>query len=365
MTDSAIPIFEKYLGHHTHVEGGDLYYYCPKCNWKNPRLAVSFDTQRFYCWKCKYGSSNILALLYDTHASKEDIQLVRKILGIKKENKKATTIGRDLHSFKTDLLQKMGSPRVKSKPPIVHNRVELPKSCIPLSKGTGRNFGAKEAVRHLKTERGLSNFEIHYYDIHYCPEKDSVVFPSYDSNGEMNFYMHRRLKVNGNGKYIFPDGIKKSEIIFFENMVDFTQPIILTEGVFDAIKIGFNAIPLLGSFVSRKLVNTMMERGTREVALFLDNDAVRQSVEGFEYLLRKGINVKLVLLKDSKDAGVMSKSDIADILSNTTALTLQEIVRIKSELPPTPEALTTPPPNLNQIPFLNESRPLSRYPHSK
>lgn len=364
---SIIPIFEKYLGHHTHTAGGDLYYYCPKCNWKNPRLAVSFDANKFYCWKCKYGSSNLLTLLYDTRASREDIQTVKNALGIRSENKRAqkkTTIA----DFKKDLVL-LAEP---TKRPALEKRFNRtpPKRFLKLPDGAHPFFESKrtifwkEAYNYLRDDRGLSDFEIRYYRIHYDTSTSTILIPSYDSKGDLNYYTNRKVGKAFGAKYMFPDGVKKSKIIFFENLIDFSQPVILTEGVFDAINIGFNAIPLLGSFMSKVLMEKLIEEKTPEVILFLDNDAIRESLNAFDYLYRKGFLIKLVILKEFKDAGVMDRDSIATLLREAKPVTLPELVALKSNLPVLAPS-TPPPPTIAQIPFLNESSTLSRYSHKK
>jgi DNA primase len=165
--------------------------------------------------------------------------------------------------------------------------------------------------------------------------------------------MYRKIGDSWGSKYMFPDGVKKSDNIFFEHLVDFSQPVILTEGVFDAINIGYNAIPLMGSFVTRKIIQRLLDSHTPEVILFLDDDAVRQSIEAFDHLTRKGINLKLVLLEKHKDAGSMNKNQIRGMLANLEHLSLQRLLELKSSLP-TPMPSMPPQPTMQIITQLSK-----------
>ena len=74
------------------------------------------------------------------------------------------------------------------------------------------------------------------------------------------------------------------------------MPLVLCEGVFDAIAIRRNAVPLLGKFVPRKLLKMMIKNKVKEVYVALDDDAIteareieraRRNPEGMEAKFRK------------------------------------------------------------------------------
>ena len=62
-------------------------------------------------------------------------------------------------------------------------------------------------------------------------------------------------------------------LFYFENQIDFSEPLILCEGVFDAMVAG-NAIPLLGSSLrdSSKLLQEIIKHDT-PIYLAMDPDA--------------------------------------------------------------------------------------------
>jgi DNA primase len=129
-----------------------------------------------------------------------------------------------------------------------------------------------------------------------------------------------------------PKGIKKGDIIFFEHLIDFKQEIYITEGIFDAIRIGFNAIPLLGTIMSKKLVNRMVSENTPSVGIFLDTDAYEKAVSIARYLIQKGIKVKIMHDSSFKDVGEMPKQHIENLIKKTDYLTKNSFIDLKLNL---------------------------------
>jgi DNA primase len=129
------------------------------------------------------------------------------------------------------------------------------------------------------------------------PYANRIIIPSYDLNNKLNYFIARSF---------FDDGMKyknppvSKNVIMFENQINWTQPIVLCEGAFDAIAIRRNAIPLLGKFIPRKLLKAMIKNQVKEVYVTLDNDALSAAMEIERTLTNNGMNVKLVNL-DKKD----------------------------------------------------------------
>jgi DNA primase len=82
------------------------------------------------------------------------------------------------------------------------------------------------------------------------------------------------------------------------------MPIILCEGVFDAIAIKRNAIPLLGKTVQDKLLEKIVTNRISDVIICLDSDALETSNKICNQLLRYGINVSKVTIKGGDPADI-------------------------------------------------------------
>ena len=67
--------------------------------------------------------------------------------------------------------------------------------------------------------------------------------------------------------------------------VNWNEPIILVEGVFDAIAIRNNAIPLLGKFPSKTLVMRLVEKQVKKIYVALDEDARQDEIKLSKFLM--------------------------------------------------------------------------------
>ena len=111
----------------------------------------------------------------------------------------------------------------------------------------------RHALVYLKN-RGITKEDILRYCIGYATEgdlKNRIIVPSYDENGFLNFYTARSFYDTKGLKYVSCPFSKN--IIGFELLVNFEEPITLVEGPFDAISVKTNTIPLFGKTLSNKL----------------------------------------------------------------------------------------------------------------
>ena len=87
--------------------------------------------------------------------------------------------------------------------------------------------------------------------------QNRIIIPSYDSDGQLNYFVGRDF-YKSNMKYKNPPIPK--DIIGFDLYVDWDEPIILCEGVFDAMAIKNNSIPLFGKTILPKLYSKIVEK---------------------------------------------------------------------------------------------------------
>jgi DNA primase len=167
------------------------------------------------------------------------------------------------------------------------------------------------------------------YGIGYCKEglySRRVIIPSYNCDGSLNYFVSRSYYVDEKMKYKNPP-ISKN-VICFDSQINWNEPIILCEGVFDAITIRRNAIPLLGKFPSKTLVEKIFMNGVSDIVISLDNDAKTEALKASEYFRKQGINVKFMNLKD-KDAADMGYNKFYEELNNTKEFGIEELLLTK------------------------------------
>ena len=108
--------------------------------------------------------------------------------------------------------------------------------------------------------------------------------------------------------------------------INWDEPIILCEGVFDAIAIRRNVIPLLGKFPSKTLVKRLVEKKVKKIYIALDEDAKKDAVKLSKFLMDYGITTYLLDMKD-KDPSEMGFKQFWKIVNNTQQSKFSDIIR--------------------------------------
>ena len=294
-------ILSNTLGSHSTLRGNELAFYCPFCNHHKQKLQVNTETQKWHCWTCNSGGKKLTSLLRKLDVDKNTISIIREIYGDSNYNLQQDDLETKVY-------------------------ISLPKEFKSLNEPPkGFNPEYKQVINYL-TQRGITQKEIIKYNIGYCEDglyTRRVIIPSYDSNGLLNYFVSRSYYQDEKMKYKNPP-ISKN-IICFESQVNWKQPIILCEGVFDAITIKRNAIPLLGKFPSKQLVEKIFMSGVNNIIISLDNDAINEAMKAAEYFRKNGINVKMMYLKD-KDASEIGYTKFYEELTKTKEFTSEELL---------------------------------------
>jgi len=301
---TVISVLSNTLGHHSTLKGNELAFYCPFCHHHKQKLQVNTETQKWHCWTCNSGGKKLTSLLRKLDVDKKTISIIREIYGDSNYNPK--TEDSDAKVF-----------------------ISLPKEYISLAtEPKGFNPEYKHAMHYL-TQRGIGMAEIVKYNIGYCKDglyARRVIIPSYNSDGSLNYFISRSYYQDEKMKYKNPP-ISKN-IICLDSQINWKEPIILCEGVFDAITIRRNAVPLLGKFPSKTLVEKIFMNRVTDIVISLDNDAINEALKVSDYFRKQGINVKLMMLKD-KDAAEMGYEGFYNELNGTKEFGIEELLLSK------------------------------------
>jgi hypothetical protein len=279
---------------------------CPFCNHRKPKLEINMHTNEegknfWECWVCQTRGQTIRSLLYQLKTPKEEAQNVLKYLpkGAQAQYQQLSI-------------------------------VELPKEYQPLYKASDKSVVANMVKKYLY-ERGLTDNDFIKYSIGYTNTGDyggRVIIPSYSESNQLNFFVARTY--DGNYfKYKNPEASK--DIIFFENLINWNTPIILCEGVFDAIAIRRNAIPILGKSVSTSLYKKIITSSVKDIYIALDDDAKDRAVEIGEQFLNQGKRVFIVNLPD-KDPSDMGFKAFTELIQSAEELNLSSLMLHKLNL---------------------------------
>ena len=213
--------------------------------------------------------------------------------------------------------------------------LELPKEFISLSKPVEDKIAqieAKHALKFLK-KRGITQDDIIKYNVGFCKDGKygyRVIIPSYDENSKLNYFIARDYKEPSLQKYKNPPASAK-DVIGFELYINWDAPIILVEGMFDALTIKRNVIPLFGKVIHGKLMEKLVKSSVDRIYIALDNDARRDALKQAEMLMSYGKEVYLVEM-EGKDANEIGFEQFLNTLERTIPLNLQSLIEKKLQL---------------------------------
>jgi DNA primase len=288
--------------------GSQITFHCPFCADKNIitqkfEVAISGShTGNYHCWRCNTRGLSFGSLLKKLNAALHYRDEFHKLTG-------------DIRLLR----------RVKESE---HTELALPDEFHPLAvKLDSPEY--KNALFYLK-KRKLTLEDIVRYNIGYCesgPYENHIIIPSYDADGKLNFFMGRRYYNVGKA---IPH--KKPEvpmnIIGFESFVNYSEPLNLCEGAFDAIAIRNNAIPLFGKYLQPKLKEAIIVNGVKQVNMILDNDAMDDAIENWQYLQRLGIEVRVIKL-DGKDPDVIGYTRMHTLIREAKPFEFEDLIAHK------------------------------------
>lgn len=299
-SSAIIEILEDILGdYYMHNDAkGQISFDCPVCSHEikglddgdgKGNLEVNYRLGVYKCWSC--GES------HDTHGS---VYKLIKRYGNKK------------HLSLYEILKPEDGPLAKN----YKKLTSLPKefeSFSNASLGLKLTHHYKMAFNYLK-KRNITLDMCKKHNIGFAyngPYAGRIIIPSYDSEGELNYFVARSYFEKTKMKYKNPD-VQKEIIIFNENLINWDEEIYLVEGAFDSIFVN-NSIPLLGKVLSDHLHSVLYDNA-KKITIVLDGDAWLDAQKLFHKLNTGKLfgNVWIVRLPDD--------NDIADLKGDFTNL---------------------------------------------
>lgn len=284
---------------------GNHAFHCPFCKHHKPKLEIDPKAGIYHCWTCDPPTKgrNLVSLLKKLGASSEQIS-----------------------EMKTYFPDGKGDINEKT-----YVKVQLPKEFIPLSKSSTK-LTYRQAKAYLNS-RGITEEDLLKYNIGYCETgkyANSVIIPSYDKTGNINYFISRSFQRDPARKYDAPS-CNKNELIGFEYFINWKVPVVLCEGIFDAIALKRNAIPLFGKSIPKALMKKLVENDVKTVYLALDNDALKEALKYSVDLLNRGKDVYLIELQD-KDPSEIGFENVTKYLHTAKQLTFRDLLAKKMQL---------------------------------
>lgn len=319
-----VQLLESVLGRSIKLKkNGEYKFSCPvHFETHGPKLQIQLDDSEphfgnYHCWVCDFHGEKLTSLFRKINVSYEKFQELNRLLGIKQIKK--------LDKYDLFFGKKQN----------VENKVNisLPNEFIPLwTKEYSWSPDYKQAKFYLLHKRNLTENDILRYRIGYAEKglyNGMIIIPSYDENGLLNFYVGRSFYDNTVYKHKKPK--VSNNIIGFELFINWKLPIILCEGVMDAITIKNNAIPLFGKQIMPKLYEKIIETRPPKVIICLDNDAYKSSFDIMRKFIANGIDTYFTNMQSNigKDANEIGYEKITDFIINSERMNINKLLKYK------------------------------------
>ena len=280
-------------------------YHCPFCHHHKPKMEVNLTENRegknpWHCWACDVRGTTIYSLFKQLKADVSKFTELKSLVKTSKSIKDTQVV----------------------------SSVVLPTEYISLNNVDTSDIMARHALAYLKN-RYVSKYDIIKYNIGYCKEglyKNMIILPTYDADGRLNYFTARSFEKEPYVKYRNPSASR--DIVPNEHLINWNVPVILCEGLFDAMAIKRNAIPLLGKNIQSSLMKKIVTSVVDKIYIALDRDAIKQALKFCERLMAEGKEVYLVDLQD-KDPSEMGFENFTRLIQNTVPLTYYDLMEQK------------------------------------
>lgn len=278
--EALVELLEEVLGDHGlhYPNRGQISFNCPVCDDDRNKhnLEVNYIDNVYKCWSCgdSEGTHGPLGRIFDKYGNKKHKKLYNVL--------------------KPETVVKRERPK---------KTLKLPDSFTLFKDSSPVYPVRRQAMNYLKS-RGITDEMIERYGIGFCDKGDHsgrIVVPSYNKNGELNYYIARSWNPMSKAKYKNPEA-EKDKIIFWENLIDWNKDIFLVEGAFDGLFLE-NSIPMLGKHMSELLFETLYLKAKGNITICLDSDAWENAVKLYHELNGGEMwgRIKLIKLPDDKD----------------------------------------------------------------
>jgi len=267
-------------------DGKNLYVGCPFCEagFRKKKLAIKTDDDKWHCWIC----------------GKKGINLVPII----KKNKPYL-----LKDYKHNDISIVEEDE--------EERISFPEGYILLSDFSKNNRDIND-VRNYCKFRGLKIQDFWRFRLGTCTKgkyRRRVIVPSFDNEGNINYYVARSIDSNQIPKYRNAKA-HRNNVIFNEINLNWNEPITIVEGPFDLMKCDWNSTCLLGSLLSQKsmLFKKIIENKS-EILLGLDEDAIKKTHSIAKSLSYYDCKVKIIPTNNITDIGSLTREQFLYIKS--------------------------------------------------
>ena len=271
-------------------------FYSPFVSHYKPKLQINMSSQKWHCWVSDQGGHSLYSLFKKINVDSRYFSELKDIVFIPttKDEKESKVI------------------------------VSLPREYQSLS-SKSKSLFYKHAIKFLN-QRRINETDIKKHKMGFCDDgvyQNRIIIPSYDENGILNYFVGRSFMGSGM-KYKNPNVSR--DIIPFDWFIAWTYPIVLCEGVFDAISIRTNAIPMLSKKPSKSLLIKIFQEQVKIIYIALDNDAKKDAYNLSEFFKDFGIDSKVVNLPKNEDPNDLGFERMTNLIGDTISSSFSDMI---------------------------------------
>lgn len=294
MSSLVVDILEGFLGDtRKHNDAtGQIAFDCPACGEDKGlpngdgkgNLEINYNKGVYKCWAC-YETNNMHGSIPKLIRRYGDTDLLKNFLLIKPQ-----------FNYEKDEDAEAGP-------------VDLPEGFATLTPNNGGLWKYRDALSYLKF-RGITEEMIVEHGIGWTTVGEyanRIIIPSYNAEGQVNYFVGRTFQKWAKPKYLNPDA-EKQLIIFNEKLINWDSTIYLVEGTTDHVCIP-NSIPLLGKYISDLLFWMLQTKANAKVVLVMDGDAWEDTKKLYRKLNTMNLynRVRAVRLREDLDVSKINE----------------------------------------------------------
>lgn len=281
---------------------------CPFHDDRHPSLQVNIEKGLFNCFGCGAKGS-----VLDFVAKQEGC-------GLSEAAARIASIARNEKAPATEAAEAGSGRRWREEPPTEHRQ-----DCT-----TNRPLSSRLSLdpsHPYLASRGIAEETARAFGMGFCDGgllRGRVAIPIHDEGGKLVAYAGRWAGSDddlpeGEGKYKFPRGFRKSLVLYNLHRVDLGAEVVLVEGFFGAIAVHLaglpNVVALMGSTISREQRRLIVAR-FRRVVIFLDGDtAGRAATDVVRRNFEQGVEVRVAWCRLGRQPDTLSADELRQVLS--------------------------------------------------
>jgi len=318
----AIDFIEKVFGPGSMTnQGANISVVCPVCVetkghfYAKRKLAIRTDNFVTHCWVCGYKSRNLANLIRKYHSGYFK-EYVEQFIG-------ATHLKAEANNQEEEQLRLPSGFKLLANHDVSTSYFEA----IGATNYLSTRFGEELKLQNRDDRLWYWKFGISVEDQAFL---NRVIMPSFDIDGNLNYYTGRAILPNIRPKYLNPN-IFREDVVFNEINIDWSEPLTIVEGPFDLIKCNTNATCLLGSELTTEYkLFLMIIKHKTPVVLALDSDAKEKTLKIAQLLFEYDISVSILDIPPNfKDVGEMTQSEFTSLLKSATSFNADYFLRTR------------------------------------